>query len=408
MGRGSNLERVGDFNQAVVLDAIRRASDGISRTELVQTSGLSTQTVSNIVRRLLGLGIVVEGERAVTGLGKPRTPLRVDPSSRFAIGVHLDPSVITVVVLNLMGTVTGSYREQTSVVTDPTAVVTRIAWMIEQLVVSAHIPRERLLGIGIAVPGPINETNGTIVAPPLLHGWDAIRIRESLGDATGLPILMEKDVIAAAHGEQWSRDNDDENFAFIYLGTGLGAGLVVDGQVLRGASNNVGGIGHFATGSDTPLCPCGRSGCVGAATQPANLVDWAVQRGVMPPLANGADPHQVFDAFVELGRLAEEGDLTARDIIDTSARQLAVAVENVASLIDVDRVILGGPMWLPVSRRYLEILGPELGARHEVRAIHGIEVMGSVLGANIAAIGAGCAILDLMLAPKQTGLLLQA
>ncbi|NGN84553.1 ROK family transcriptional regulator [Arthrobacter silviterrae] len=398
---------MGDFNQAVVLDAIRRSQDGISRTELVQTSGLSTQTVSNIVRRLLKQGIVSEGEKTVTGIGKPRTPLVVVPNSRFAIGVHLDPSVITVVALDLTGSVAFRSREQTGLGVDAATMVARIAEIIEQWVASVRIPPERLLGIGIAVPGPIDEAMGTIVSPPLLQGWDAIRVREALRDAVGLPVLMEKDVIAAAHGEQWSRDNDDENFAFIYLGTGIGAGLVVDGQVLRGASNNVGGIGHFATGSTTPLCSCGRSGCVGAATQPANLVAWAIERGVLPPLINGADSGEVIEAFVELGRLADKGDPGARDIVDTSARQLAVAVENVASLIDVDTVILGGPMWHPVSRRYLGILGPELAARYEVRAIHGIDVTSSVLGEDIAAIGAGCAILDHMLAPKQTGLLLQ-
>ncbi|MCZ2403165.1 ROK family transcriptional regulator [Paenarthrobacter sp. Z7-10] len=399
---------MGGFNQAVVLDAIRRAPHGISRVELVQATGLSTQTVSNIVRKQLDLGLLNEGHKTVTGPGKPRTPLTIEPRSRFAVGVHLDPSVMTFVVLDLAGDVVARCRHEMPAVADPDTTVARMAAAIDGLVRTAKVPRDRVLGVGIASPGPINEDRGIVVDAPLLIGWQAVRLRESLRGATGLPVLLDKDVMAAAHAELWSSSRgENENFAFIYLGTGIGAGLVINGQVMRGASNNVGEIGHFSTGEDGPLCACGRSSCIGVAAMPAHLVETAVAAGVLEGPASGADPELISAAWVKLGALALQGDAGALGIVDASARRLARVVEDIANLMDVERVIFGGPMWAPVSERYLAVLQPTLSQRSAVSAIHDLEVIGSALGEDIAAVGAGCAILDHILAPKQMGLLLQ-
>lgn len=100
--RGTNLPRMGDFNESVVLDAIRRHPAGLSRVELAQATGLSAQTVSNITRRLLDRGVARESGKHNTGSGKPRTLLEIVPTSRYAVGVHLDPAVITCVLVDLL------------------------------------------------------------------------------------------------------------------------------------------------------------------------------------------------------------------------------------------------------------------------------------------------------------------
>src|SRR6478609_8619572 len=106
MRRGTNLPRMGDFNQTVVLDVVRRAGGGLARAEVARRTGLSPQTVTNVARRLLDLGLVVEeGEAARRGPGRPGTLLRLDAGSRFAVGVHLDPATMTFVLLDLSGAV---------------------------------------------------------------------------------------------------------------------------------------------------------------------------------------------------------------------------------------------------------------------------------------------------------------
>lgn len=118
--RGTNLPRMGDFNESVVLDAIRRHTAGLSRVELAQATGLSAQTVSNITRRLLDQGVARESGKQSTGSGKPRTLLQIAPGARYAVGVHLDPAVITYVLLDLLGTVVAQRSERTRAAATPT------------------------------------------------------------------------------------------------------------------------------------------------------------------------------------------------------------------------------------------------------------------------------------------------
>ena len=158
---------MGDFNLTVILDAIRRSSGGLSRVELAQIVGLSPQTISNISRRLLDQNLIVEAGKEGTGPGKPRTILRLNPKGMYALGVHLDPAVTTFVVLDLVGSVVRHARIDTPGGNDPSAVITTIADQIGRLVDDSGVDRDRIAGLGVAAPGPIDLDNGTVVDPPL-------------------------------------------------------------------------------------------------------------------------------------------------------------------------------------------------------------------------------------------------
>ncbi|MFJ5861167.1 ROK family protein [Pseudarthrobacter sp. NPDC092439] len=408
MARGSNLERVSAFNQAVVLDLIRRAEAGLSRVELIGATGLSTQTVSNIARRLLDLGLIRESGKVHVPQGKPRTTLTIDPHSRFAVGVHLDPSRLTFVLLDLAGAVVHRSHIPIEAVATPDKTVARIAAAIEDLITHAAIPRDRVLGVGIAAPGPIEFDEGAVVGPPMLTGWERVELRESLGKATGFGVFLDKDSTAAAHADLWVLDQrSDQNFVFIYLGSGTGAAVVLNGEVVRGSSNNVGEIGHFSTGDGGRLCGCGRKGCFGVSVMPVKLVLEAAAQRLIPGPIDEDDLQQVAQNFGALAALADSGDAKATAIFDEAARRLARAVEDIANLLDVDAVVVGGPSWAPVAGRYLEVLRSALSQRLAMGMIHSVEARGSVLGEDIAAVGAACIVLDHVLAPRAGGLLLE-
>ncbi|GAP54592.1 ROK family transcriptional regulator [Arthrobacter sp. 92] len=407
MPRGSNLERVSTFNQAVMLDHVRRSDSGISRVELVQITGLSTQTVSNIVRKLLDLGLINETGKISGRTGKPRTVLNIDPSSRFAVGIHLDPSVITFVLLDLAGSVVARSHVPIQAVADPDATVQKMSSAVDGLIHQAEISRDRVLGVGIASPGPIDQQRGAVVGPPLLTGWARVELRASLQQATGFPVFLDKDATAAAHAELWiSEDRAAQHFAFIYLGTGMGSGLVTNGEVVRGSSNNVGEIGHFSTGPGGPRCGCGRTGCVGLAIMPAYLVGEGIAAGVIDAPFDDADLQNIAAQFRQLAAQADSGNARAAKILDGAAARLAWAVEDIANLVDVDRIVFGGPSWSPISKRYLGILRSTLANRLAVGSIHQVQVTGSLLGEDIAAVGAACIVLDHALSPRPEGLLL--
>ncbi|WNY32844.1 ROK family protein [Curtobacterium flaccumfaciens] len=187
----------------MVLDAVRRSPDGLSRVELAARTGLSAQTVSNVTRFLIDAGMIVESGTVVSGRGKPRTILRLEPGSRYAVGVHVDPAVVTYVLLDLAGTVVAASTTSTPTADDPSQVVRTIASAVDGLVADAGVAVDSVLGVGIASPGPIDVEAGIVVDPPFLPRWRDVPLRDALAEATGYPVLLEKDVTAAAVGEMF-------------------------------------------------------------------------------------------------------------------------------------------------------------------------------------------------------------
>ncbi|MFT4471362.1 ROK family transcriptional regulator [Arthrobacter sulfonylureivorans] len=407
MQRGTNLGRLGGYNQAVILDAIRRAHEGIARVELVERTGLSPQTISNVVRRLVDEGLVREDRKTVSGPGKPRTVLQLEVSSRLAIGIHLDPVVMTLVMLNLDGEVVARARHDNPRAGQPDGMTAAMAAAVEELIAASGIERQRILGIGLAAPGPIDAAEGTVVDPPMMREWTSVPLREPLSRLTGLPVLMDKDTTAAAVAELWASGRQEpENFVFVYLGTGLGAGVVLDGVVLRGASSNIGEIGHFPVDAEVPQCDCGKRNCVGMALNFGTLFQQAVESGVFPPDAELGDRHQATERIITLCRMAVEGDSAAAAIINRAARLVGGTVAQLVNVLDVDRVIFGGPLWIGLENLVLPTLREEINSRFVSRAIHGVEVDSSSLGFEVGAIGGACLVLDDALSPKASGLLL--
>ena len=294
----------------MVLDAIRRADERLSRVEIAAATGLSGQAISNITRRLLDAGLVREaGRQKSTGLGKPRTLLELEPTGQYAVGVHLDPAVVTVVVLDLTGQVVARRRTETPPApTIRTPVIAGIAATVEEVIAEAGAPRDRVVGVGIAAPGPIDVERGVVVDPPNLSAWHLVPLRDALRERTGLPVLLDKDVTAAASAEKWAGGpNGRGSFVFFYLGTGVGAGLVIGDEVVRGSSSNVGEIGHVIVDPDGPLCFCGRRGCVGETSQPRYLVQQALLAGVLAQGIDLDDRHAVDVAFADLCSQAGPG-----------------------------------------------------------------------------------------------------
>jgi predicted NBD/HSP70 family sugar kinase len=400
---------MGDFNLTVILDAIRRSSGGLSRVELAQIVGLSPQTISNISRRLLDQHLIVEAGKEGTGPGKPRTMLRLNPSGMYAIGVHLDPAVTTFVVLDLVGAVVQHSRIKTPGGNDPAAVIATIATEIGQLVADSGVDVAKIAGLGVAAPGPIDLDNGTVVDPPLLPGWDRVELRNALAQATGYSVLVDKDVTSAAVAETWAGGPSGAgSFIFMYMGTGIGCGIVLNDEVVRGTSGNAGEIGHIVVEPDGPLCDCGLRGCVKSSAIPQVLVAEAVSAGILDASGTNGTAADVQQSFAMLCDLADTGDPKALAIIDKSAVLVARAVSVVTNTLDVERVVFGGPFWSRMSERYLDRIPALVDANGAARLIHTIEVVGTGVGEDVGAIGAACLVLEHTLAPRAQRLLLEA
>ncbi|MFD4523310.1 ROK family transcriptional regulator [Streptomyces sp. NPDC058470] len=388
--RGTNLPRVGDFNESVILDAIRRHPTGLSRVELAQATGLSAQTVSNITRRLLDQGVARESGKQSSGSGKPRTLLEIVPASRYALGVHLDPAVITCVLVDLLGTVVAQRSEGTPSGGDTDGTVADMAASVSAIVAESGADRERILGLGIAAPGPIDAAAGWVVDPPELRGWGRYPLRDKLSEATGFPALLDKDVTAAAVAERWTgAANDSRNLLFFYLGTGSGMGLVVDDTVLRGVSGNAGEVGGL-----------------GAACSTRTLVEEAIALGVLGAEYTVTNPADAQRGLERLAALAADGERQADGIIERLAIRIGRGVCAAATLLDVDTVVFGGPTWQLLADRLLATIEPMVAQSPFVRATHPTTVVSTTLGEKVAAVGAASLVLDRALSAQPRSLLL--
>ncbi|MET0932316.1 MAG: ROK family protein [Mycetocola sp.] len=401
MRRGTNVHALGGFNQAVILDTIRRARDGLSRVEIAQQTGLSAQTVSNVCRRLLDDGLIVEGGQHIVGVGKPRTILQLNPQGCFAIGVHIDPAIITYVVLDLNGRVVARSSTRSLFDAPPETVIEGMSDQIEEIIVSSGVPRDRILGLGIAAPGPVDLDRGVILDPPLLTGWHVVALRQAIAEATGFLVLLEKDVTAAAVAERWtSAEHERDDFMFFYYGTGAGVGLALGHDVVRGSTKNSGDVGHLLVDPDGPVCSCGRRGCLGNAILPTRLVDLAIAGG-LPAGGGGVD-----DGLAAIAAHASAGDPLALGILGDLARCVGVAVVTIANLLDLDRVVFGGPYWNAVSGIVLPQLHDLINSSSSLVTTHPVVVAESAAGADVAAIGAACLVLDNVLSPRPSALLI--
>ena len=274
MLRGANLPTLGDFNQRLVLDVIRRHPEGIGRVAVGAATGLTPQTVSNIVRRLGEAGLVAEGERVRTPRGKPPTLLHIEPNRHVAVGIHIDPAQVSALSMDLAGEVHRVASAPTPPEVTPATAVAMVQNLTREVLAdwpgAAH--EDAVLGIGVAAPGPIDLERGSLRRPPQLHGWADVPFRDTLREALGWPVLLDKDVIAAVTGEHWAPGGSRDDFVYVYLGSGLAVGACLGGRVLRGSSNNAGEIAGLFERGPTPSSLVGDAAALGLLPSAPHLL----------------------------------------------------------------------------------------------------------------------------------------
>ncbi|MFT4029072.1 MAG: ROK family protein [Protaetiibacter sp.] len=400
---GVNLPAIGDYNERLVLDVIRRASDPTTRVEIIELTGLSPQTVSNITRTLIGKGTIREGEKQRHGgQGKPRTTLELESRSGYAIGVHVDPVQITYTLVDLVGVPLLVRSEATAEIDDPLATVDRIEAQTRELVNDAGIEWSRVLGVGIATPGPIDAVAGTVLDPPFLPRWRNVPLTSELTARLGMPVLLDKDVVACALAEAWRvGDSTTQNLAYIYASTGIGIGMIADGGAVRGATGNAGDIGMLWVGGLDGRPPRPFS----SALSPSDICEHAQRRGLLGGREVHTHPRIARAALAELVELADAGDRIALDLLKEASEYLAAGIATIANLLDVDDIYLGGFVGDVLALRYLE----EICEFVDVSAVashleHPVTVRTSSLGVNAGAIGAATIVLDDRLSPRPSTL----
>ena len=320
-------------NRRQVLDVLRHRGT-TSRAEIAKQTGLSTSTVSTLVGELLDEGVVVllaERTSSSAGGGRPARLLAFNPAAGGAVGVHLAHDHIRVGVTDLAGNVVARATTEIDVDHDPTGTLTLVAQQTLDLISASGLPRAGIVGLGVAVSAPIPAATHTLGSGRILADWRTIDVAKVLGACTELRVEIGNDANLGTIAEQRfgvARGIDD--FVYVMLSDGVGAGLVLNGRLYEGAIGAAGEFGHITVAHDGYICRCGNRGCletvVGAKALIAALVPTRGPKTTLPDIIAAA----------------RDGDDGARRVLADAGTAVGRALAPLCTVLDPALVVIGG------------------------------------------------------------------
>lgn len=322
MNHATNASVMRASNRKLILNLIRLSP--ISRVELSEQAHLTRASITQIVDELIEAGLV-EAVSTVesNSLGRKRTQLAICHNARYVFGVSIRRRHCYVGVIDLYGDVLA--EKQLQVAGRPVeAVIDEIAAVIAQQRDSLQLPEDRILGIGVSAPGPVEYLSGMILNPPNFPSWHNTRICEMLAKRTGYPATLEKDTNARALEEKYfGAALNISNFMLVQIDEGVGSGVMIHDRLYRGTHGMGTEIGHTTIRFDGPVCSCGGRGCLENYLRIPTLLE-----------------DTRFESWDELASAADEKD--ASRILDRAAEYLTAALVNAINLYDLEKVILAG------------------------------------------------------------------
>jgi glucokinase-like ROK family protein len=328
-----------------VLDEIRLGRS-VSRSELVVRTGLGRAIVAQRVGELIERGLIDEGEVGPSTGGRPPRQLTFRADAGHVLVADLGATSIDVAITTLDGRILGHHDEPARIEAGPERCLGRVDDLFDLLVGTTQGVPGRLWGIGIAVPGPVEFRTGRPISPPIMPGWDGYPIRERFGDRFHAPVWVDNDVNVLALGE-WRSGiaSGHDNVVVVKIGTGIGAGIISDGRLHRGAQGSAGDVGHIQVLDDpSVICRCGNIGCLealaggealGRAGQAAAL------EGRSTRLRAALDQRGVVTAE-DVARAASFGDPVAVAMLQAAGRRVGSMLAGVVNFFNPSLIVIGG------------------------------------------------------------------
>ncbi|HNV76376.1 MAG TPA: ROK family transcriptional regulator [Gemmatimonadaceae bacterium] len=363
----------------------------ISRADIARRTGLSRSTVSEVVTELLATRLVDEAGEGASSGGRRPIVLEFQDDACVILGVDMGATHVSVALTDLRGRVLAWENRPFPVRSDPEGTRALIAEFCAECLRSWGGDPARLVGIGIAVPCPVDPRHQGRFSTHVLPAWKGRAGFEALGARFGAPIFIDNDANLGAVAERWwgaGRGFDD--FTYIKVATGVGAGHMVGGRIARGASGVAGEIGHMAIDLSGDPCDCGNRGCLQTFVGASSLVKRA--RQLLPEYPTSV-LHQGALTIDAIENAALADDPLAIHVISTAADYLGIAVAGVLNLMNPGAVIIGGGI-ARLGERLLVPLRETVLRRTFVSSVAASEIMTSALGPRSIAIGAATIVLE--------------
>jgi predicted NBD/HSP70 family sugar kinase len=337
-------ETARDINSRIMLNLVRKHQP-ISRADLMRHSGLQRSTVSVITEQLIAERWLREGEVGQLPRGRRPTFLHLNEDRAGIFGINVRPSMTNMALANLEG----RFLEQESMgtPTSPDEFVKQIAERVHALMKAR--PQMAYEGIGVSLPGRVDLSSQKFVFAPNL-GWHEEDLKERLERATGLPVDLENEANACALSEFWFGRHSDSvgNLIAVAVSEGIGVGMILNGQIVRGPSGLAGEFGHVTVNETGPRCGCGNHGCWEVYASNSAAVRYYTEARLAKRNGNGSngngklDPKQCGYTFEEVLQLAEQGDLKALEALDRMAHYLGRGIAMLVTGLAPDIIVVVG------------------------------------------------------------------
>ena len=409
------MKRVGmrpeNGHQARLLQLLRDRGPQ-SRAELGEAIELSKSKVAIELDRLAELGFVdVVGLAASRG-GRRSQMVALSSSLRF-VGIDIGATSIDVAITDGELRLLGHTAQPTDVRAGPNVVLDQVLDLVAKVRAELSGPAEELSGVGVGVPGPVSQGAGALVAPPIMPGWSHFPIRDMLGAALGAPVMVDNDVNIMALGELHAGTaRSVRDLLFVKVGTGIGCGIVVGGEVYRGVTGSAGDIGHIQVDENGPICTCGNVGCLEACFSGAALArdaEAAARFGRSARLADRlaelvalgkTDPglRAVLTAQ-DVGAAAAAGDPVAVQLVREGGHRLGQVLASLVSFFNPALLVIGGGVAAGLGHPLLAEIRSVVYRRSLPLATGNLPIVLSELGGTAGVVGAARFVSDSVLKP---------
>ncbi|HEY3366360.1 MAG TPA: ROK family transcriptional regulator [Symbiobacteriaceae bacterium] len=393
--RAGDRQLIKELNIALALNVIRQ-HEPISRIEIAEQTGLGRSTITGIINILIKEGLVRESGNADSPAGRKPVLLTFNARALFAIGVKIGPRSASVALVDMSANVCHTLEIPLFPSRGAEDMLAGIKQAIEETIAGGGIAKEKLLGIGLVMPGVVNPATGTAVTSYFL-GWADFPIRDLLEKELEVPVYVDNDANAMALAEAlYGAGRGAPDLLALTVGVGIGAGVIINGQIHRGARFSAGELGHNCVMRDGPPCACGRNGCLEALAGDAAVVRRAreeVAAGRSDQLRAMVQGHPDLITREAVVEAAKEGDEAARAVLAESGRWLGIAVGNAINLLSPSQIVVGGEAVLQAGDLILGPMRETLSAVVFPSMPDDLKVVPAALGSNAWVLGAAALVL---------------
>jgi predicted NBD/HSP70 family sugar kinase len=383
--KGADLRAMRTFNRLLVLNCVRQHGP-LARVDVARRTSLSRTTVSSIIGALLKEGLVREGNQldAAPSGGRRAIPLHFNAEAGYVLGVDIGRSHLTILLTNLAAEIIARRSGPFDASLGPAACLPKVVAQLQAFASDQDIGWDRIIGIGIGIPGPVDTRLRMLVRPPRMPGWDHVDICAILRRDLKVPIYLDNDANMGALGESYfGAGRGIADLAYVKLATGIGCGLVINGNIYRGSQGTAGELGHVTIDADGPLCECGNRGCLEAVAGAEAIVQSIC---LATPDRSARGPDAAPD-IADVVQTALDGDLDSRAAIERAGEHIGVALADLINVVNPSIILLDGG----VARAGELLLAPirrAIACRSLTAAAEHTRLRLGELGDNAIALGA--------------------